>query len=120
THLVVTAEVFSRYVFRSDIAYDWNISLDDLNEDTRRFKEDHLNTFSRKNDRLDWSYYPQEPSDNDTEDMATYQHELNNIANRGKYVDGLNVHSGYTTTAHYWLIKQLVAASEWRMISDDD
>ena len=52
--------------------------------------------------------------------MATYQHELNNIANRGKYVDGLNVHSGYTTTAHYWLIKQLVAASEWRMISDDD
>jgi len=120
THLVVTAEVFSRYVFRSDIAYDWNISLDDLNEDTRRFKEDHLNTFSRKNDRLDWSFYPQEPSDNDTEDMATYQHELNNIANRGKYVDGLNVHSGYTTTAHYWLIKQLVAASEWRMISDDD
>lgn len=44
THLVVTAEVFSRYVFRSDIAYDWNVSLDELNEDTQRLKEDHLNT----------------------------------------------------------------------------
>ena len=26
----------------------------------------------------------------------------------------------YTTTAHYWLIKQMVNADEWRMISDDD
>ncbi|MDN8929484.1 insertion element protein, partial [Staphylococcus aureus] len=58
TYIVVSAEVLSRYVFRSDVAYDWNISMDELNEDTRKFKEDHLNTFSRKNDRLDWSYYP--------------------------------------------------------------
>ncbi|MDN8864775.1 insertion element protein, partial [Staphylococcus aureus] len=65
TYIVVSAEVLSRYVFRSDVAYDWNISMDELNEDTRKFKEDHLNTFSRKNDRLDWSYYPQEPSAND-------------------------------------------------------
>ena len=46
--IVVSAEVLSRYVFRSDVAYDWNISMDELNEDTRKFKEDHLNTFSRK------------------------------------------------------------------------
>jgi len=120
THLVVTAEALSRYVFRSDIAYDWDVSLSELNEDTRRLKEDHLNTFSRKNDRLDWSYCPQEPSANDTQDMSTYQHELRQLENRGRYVDGLNVASGYTTTAHYWLIKQLVNAGEWRMISDDD
>ena len=48
TYIVVSAEVLSRYVFRSDVAYDWNISMDELNEDTRKFKEDHLNTFSRK------------------------------------------------------------------------
>ena len=47
TYIVVSAEVLSRYVFRSDVAYDWNISMDELNEDTRKFK-DHLNTFSRK------------------------------------------------------------------------
>lgn len=58
THLVVTAEVFSRYVFRSDIAYDWDITLQELENDTIRYKEDHLNTFCSKNDRLDWSYLP--------------------------------------------------------------
>lgn len=78
--------------------------MDELNEDTRRLREDHLNTFSRKNDRLDWSYYPQKPSAKDTESKAAYQHELRRIINRSRYVDGLNVASGYTTTAHYWLI----------------
>jgi len=120
THIVVTAEILSRYVFRSDIAYDWDISMDELNEDTRKLKEAHLNTFSRKNDRLDWSYYPQEPSAKDTESKAAYQHELKKIINRSRYVDGLNVASGYTTTAHYWLIKKLVNSDEWRMVSDDD
>jgi len=120
THIVVTAEILSRYVFRSDIAYDWNITMDELNEDTLRLKEDHLNTFGRKNDRLDWSYYPQEPSEKDTESIAEYKHELGKISNRGMYVDGLNVTSGYTTTAHYWLIKNVVNSDEWHMVSDDD
>ncbi|MGD6994761.1 transposase [Sutcliffiella horikoshii] len=120
THLVVTAEALSRYVFRADIAYDWDVTLEELKEDTRILKEDHLNTFSRKNDRLDWSYYPQEPSANDTDDKAVYEHELKQIINRGKFVDGLNVSSGYTTTAHYLLIKQSLNAIQWRMISDDD
>ncbi|HDJ3071217.1 TPA: insertion element protein, partial [Staphylococcus aureus] len=120
TYIVVSAEVLSRYVFRSDVAYDWNISMDELNEDTRKFKEDHLNTFSRKNDRLDWSYYPQEPSANDSENRNAYLHELGKITNRSRFVDGLNVDAPYTTTAHYWLIKQMVNADEWRMISDDD
>ena len=30
TYIVVSAEVLSRYVFRSDVAYDWNISMDEL------------------------------------------------------------------------------------------
>lgn len=120
TYIVVSAEVLSRYVFRSDVAYDWNISMDELNEDTRKFKEDHLNTFSRKNDRLNWSYYPQEPSANDSENRNAYLHELGKITNRSRFVDGLNVDAPYTTTAHYWLIKQMVNADEWRMISDDD
>lgn len=120
THLVVTSEVFSRYVLRSDIAYDWDVTLDELKEDTFHLKEDHLNTFCRKNDRLDWSYYPQEPSNNDTEDNSAFQQKLNRIVTRGNYVDGLNVSSGYTTTAHYWLIKQLIRSSEWRVITDDD
>lgn len=120
THLVVTAEVFSRYVFRSDIAYDWDITLQELENDTIRYKEDHLNTFCRKNDRLDWSYYPQEPSANDTEDFGEYKYNLDKINKRSQYVDGLHVGAGYTNAAHYWLIKQLVNAKEWRMISDDD
>ncbi|MCP8615460.1 insertion element protein [Salirhabdus salicampi] len=120
TYLVVTADASSRYVFRSDIAYDSNITLDDLERDTILYKEDHLNTFCRKNDRLEWSYYPQEPTDNDTEDVGGYKYELNKIKKRSQYVDGLHVNVGYTNTAHFWLIKNLVNAKEWRLITDDD
>jgi len=120
TYLVVTAEGLSRYVFRSDIAYDSSVTLEDLERDTTLYKEDHLNTFCRKNDRLEWSYYPQEPTENDTEDLGKYRYELNKIQKRSQYVDGLHVNVGYTNTAHYWLIKNLVNAKEWRVISDDD
>jgi RNA polymerase-interacting CarD/CdnL/TRCF family regulator len=39
---------------------------------------------------------------------------------RQQYVSGLYVNSTYTTVAHYWLIKQLVRTSQWRMVSDKD
>lgn len=36
-----------------------------------------------------------------------------------QYVDGLHVNPTYTTMAHFWLIKQMIQADEWRMISDN-
>src|SRR5690606_34655213 len=45
TQVLVSADVLSRYVFRSDVAYDWDITLEDIALDTFLQKEDHLNDF---------------------------------------------------------------------------
>ncbi|WP_353049933.1 insertion element protein [Bacillus sp. ISL-35] len=121
THVVVSADVFSRYVFRSDVSYDWDIKLEEINKDTIQYKCDHLAIYARKNARFSkHSYYPQPPSDNDTQTKTEYKTELSKIENRAKYTDGLHVNSTYTTVAHHWLIKELVNASEWRFVTDED
>ncbi|WP_102261546.1 insertion element protein [Mesobacillus jeotgali] len=120
TYVVVSADALSRYVFRADVAYDWEVTLEEIKHDTLLYKEDHLNNFSKKNNRLDFSYYPQEPSPYDNQSEIEYKSELNSFNRRTQYVDGLHVNSTYTTMAHYWLIKQMVQADEWRMISDND
>jgi len=121
TNVTITADVFSRYVFRSDVAYDWNISMNDIEEDTIEYKEDHLNDFVKKNARIPkYSHYPQPPSQNDTQTNSDYYDDMAKIRQREKYIDGLHVNSTYTTIAHYWLIKQLIRASEWRFVTDED
>ncbi|MBM7571200.1 insertion element protein [Aquibacillus albus] len=120
TNVVITADVFSRFVFRSDVAYDWNASLDDLDLDTRLFKDDHLNEFAKRHARLRFSHYPQLPSENDTQAKEEYKRELAEISRRDKYIQGLHVNSTYTAMAQFWLIKKLVKASEWRFVTDND
>lgn len=73
THIIISADVFSRYVFRSDVAYDWNVRLEDLMLDTILYKDDHLHLFARKHARLRLSTYPQEPTENDTQTMDEYK-----------------------------------------------
>ncbi|MFD1780808.1 insertion element protein [Fredinandcohnia salidurans] len=121
TNVVVTADVLSRYVFRSDVAYDWEIAMADIALDTVLLKEDHLNDFAKKHARFgQYSHYPQPPSKNDTQTKSEYDNDIAKFNQRDKYVNGLHVHQTYTTIAHMWLIKQLVKASEWRFITDDD
>ncbi|MBE1554160.1 insertion element protein [Sporosarcina limicola] len=116
THVVVSADVLSRYVFRSDVAYDWDIALDTVLQ-----REDHLNEFAKKYARYPrYSHYPMPPSKNDTQSVSRYFEELAQIERRMKYIDGLHVGSTYTTVAHLWLIKQLVNATEWRFVTDED
>lgn len=121
THVVVSADVFSRYVFRSDIAFDWDISLGDIAIDTVLLKEDHLNEFAKKYARFPkYSHYPMPPSKKDTQTQTEYDKELEKVERRAKYIDGLHINSTYTTIAHFWLIKQLIQASEWRFVTDED
>ena len=121
TSVVITADVISRYVFRSDVAYDWDISLDNIALDTVLMKEDHLNEFAKKHARIPkYSNYPMPPSKNDTQTEEEYRKELEKIELRAKYMGGLHVNSTYTTIAHFWLIRQLVKASEWRFVTDQD
>lgn len=121
TSVVISADVLSRYVFRCDVAYDWDITLSDIALDTALLKEDHLNLFAKKHARFDaYSHFPMPPSKNDTQTQSDYHKELLKIERREKYIDGLHVQAAYTTIAHFWLIKQLVKTSEWRFVTDDD
>ena len=108
TYVIVTADVISRYVFRCDVAYDWDITPNDIAVDTALMKEDHISEFAKKHARFgEYSHYPQPPSKNDTQSKSEYDIDLQKIERRVKYNDGLHVHSTYTSIAHFWLIKQL-------------
>lgn len=121
THVLVSADVLSRYVLRSDVAYDWEISLEDIALDTVLQREDHLNEFAKKYARYPrYSHYPMPPSKNDTQSKIEYYEELAQVERRMNYTDGLHVGSTYTMVAHLWLIKQLVKAPEWRFVTDED
>ncbi len=119
TEIIVTAEGLTRYVFRADIAYDWDITLGEIASDTFFNKEDHLSEFAKRHGRFgDYSHYPIPPTKNDTQTESDYHYEVAQFDRRDQYVNGFHVGSTYTTIAHYWLIKQLVKASEWRFITD--
>lgn len=120
THIVISADVKTHYVFRSDVAYDWNVTLKDVEDDTLWYRDDHVDSFCRKNDRLRFSYYPQEPTKEDDQDFSGYAEELLKVKEREKFINGLHVKSQYTSIAHFWLIQQLVKAKEWRFITDED
>lgn len=44
--------------------------------DTVLYKEDHLHNFARKHARLRFSYFPQEPTENDTQTISEYNEKL--------------------------------------------
>ncbi|MFC4802122.1 insertion element protein [Neobacillus sp. GCM10023253] len=122
THIVITSEMQSRYVFRADIAYDWNFSLDDLALDTILYKDDYLHELAKKNARFrrGFTSYPMPPTTNDIQSMAEYENDLARFEIRSKYVDGIHVNATYTTLAHYWLIKNALNVKEWRIVTDED
>jgi transposase-like protein len=120
THIIVTGDVDTGYIFRSDVAYDWMITLGDISEDTQYYREDHLYEFSRKNARLRLSCSPQPPTKNDDETELEYETLLDEFQRRSKYIEGLHTNSNYTTLAHLWLIKQTLQSHKWRFVSDED
>ncbi|WP_254178205.1 MULTISPECIES: insertion element protein [unclassified Planococcus (in: firmicutes)] len=121
TYMVASADKRSRYVFRSDICFDWEKSLDEISDDTKHFKEDHLHSFSRKNERFGiYSTAPCPPSKFDTQSMAEYHRDLNKFDKRRHYVEGLHVGQVYTSMAHFWLLKNSLSVDRWRFVSDDD
>lgn len=120
THIIISGDVNSNYIFRSDVAYDWNITLEDLKQDTLYYKDDHLHDFAKKNARLRFPYVPQPPTKNDSEDENEYAYLLNEFNRRGKYIEGMHTISTYTVLAHLWLIKQSINTDKWRFVSDED
>lgn len=120
TQMIASADLKSGYVFRADIAYDFNMTLDGIAEDTEKYHCDHTYSFLRKNERLRYPYCPQPPTQFDRQSELEYKTELHEFELRKNYVEGSHTRTTYTAIAHYWLLKQLLDAKEWFFVSDDD
>ncbi|WP_043932214.1 hypothetical protein [Bacillus sp. EB01] len=121
TQIVITTDLISRYVFRADLAYDWNIDFSNIQSQTELYKDDHLPVELRKFAKYTkFSYYPMKPIATDTQTMDDYNNELAEFIRRSKYVDGLHVNHTYTVMAQLFLIKQMINTDKWRVVSDDD
>ena len=120
TFLVASSELYSRYVFRADIAYDFNITQEQIEADTIKYHDDHLYGFARKNERLRFPYAPQPPTPNDDETKSEYELRLSEFNRRKDYIEGMHTNSKYTSVAHYWLIKEMINCNKWNFISDED
>ncbi|MBZ9606798.1 hypothetical protein G9F73_002985 [Clostridium estertheticum] len=120
THIVVSGDSNSKYISRADIAYDCNITQEEITADTKLLKEDHLYNFACKNARYRFSYCPHPPTENDTQSYEEYIEKYRKFNIRDSYINELHVISSYTAFAHYWLIKNMVKANKWRFVSDED
>ncbi|MFU8690881.1 insertion element protein [Rossellomorea sp. FS2] len=120
THVVVSSDILTRYVFRADVAYDWDITFTEINDQTQAFKDDHLHSFAQRFGHLKHSYSPQPPTQFDIQSEYEYKKEYAEFTKRADYVNGLHVNSTYTTIAHLWHIRQLLNVKEWRFVTDQD
>ncbi|WP_034760996.1 hypothetical protein [Rossellomorea vietnamensis] len=120
TQVVISSDNDSRYVFRADVAYDWDITLAEISKHTSAYKDDHLHTFAQRYGHLRFPYAPQPPTEFDKQTHIEYEKERTNFVRRADYIDGLHINSTYTTIAHFWHLKQLLNAKEWRVTTDQD
>lgn len=122
THIVATVDAYSRFVFRADIAYDFNITSDEIEEDIEKYKEDKLQTFVQKNARYRYSYYGNRKfkKEDFIDDVADDIFDDSYLSLRKDYVDGLHVNSSYTAYAQYWHIKKLLNVKKLNIVCDED
>jgi hypothetical protein len=120
TYIVSSADLLSGYVFRADVAYDYDVTLENIEKDTSEYHYDHSYPFLRKNDRLKYSYCPQPPTKLDNQTNEEYRNELSAFNTRKNFVEGCHVKPQYTATAHYFMINRDINANNWYFVSDDD
>lgn len=83
TQVVISSDYHSRYVFRADVCYDWDIEKEQIYSDIEFYREDHLNDFLSKNARFnDYGIHPMKPSPSDTETLQEYIHKLEEFNKR--------------------------------------
>lgn len=120
THIIGSVDQKSRYALRADIAYDYNVSIEQILKDTIYTNGDHLPNSLRYHDRLRISAAPRIPTKHDTQSLQGFLEEENIFTLRGKYIQGCNVKANYTALAHFILIREMLNAKDWRFISDLD
>lgn len=120
TYIVATVDSYSRYAFRTDLAFDYTVTAEDIERDIEVLKENHLYNFSQKNARYRYSYYgvadDEEVKENADDDLV----DKDNLLLRKDYIDGFHVNTTYTAYAHYWLIKGMLNAEKINYVCDED
>lgn len=120
TYVVATVDAYSRYAFRTDIAFDYNITADDIERDVELLKENHLYNFAQKNARYRYSCYgvadDDEVKENEDDDLINNK----SLQLRKDYIDGFHVNTTYTAYAQYWLVKQMLNADKINYVCDED
>lgn len=118
TYIVATVDAYSRYAFRTDIAFDYNITADDIERDIEFLKENHLYNFAQKNSRYRYSYYGVA----DDGEVKENDNLINNksLQLRKDYIDGFHVNTTYTAYAQYWLVKRMLKAHKINYVCDED
>lgn len=104
TYIIGSTDLQSNYAFRCDLAYDSNVNLEQVEEDTVKYHCDHSYHFLGKNDRLRHSFCPQTPTLHDTQSQNDFLSDLAIFNNRKNYVEGCHVKPQYTAMAHYILL----------------
>lgn len=120
TYIYATADVISGYVFRTDVAYDYSVTLEEIELDSKTFHCDHSSSSSRKNERLRHEFKPQPPTIHDPQTMEEFNAELTEFQDKENYVDGLHVKHSYTCIAHLWLLREQLKAKQFYFVTDGD
>lgn len=112
---MATTDLYSKYIFRADVAFDYNITKDEIIKDIEQYGEDKLYTYLQKN-----GLYRYTQTKKDNLYSATKELLLQNIESRNEYVDGLHVNSSYTAYAQYWIINKLLHTDKLYIVTDAD
>ena len=123
THILATSDSHSRYVFRTDIAYDYSNNAENLLKDIEKYSENKLFKYSQKNSRykhMHSSNISGELRNGYIYNASNNVIDLSNIENRMNYTDGFHVNSTYTAYAQYWLINKMLNVDNINYVTDED
>lgn len=126
TNVIVTADMASDYVFRSDLCYDWDVTLDDVKQSTFFYQDDYMSLFDGRYGRLRrMSRYPQPLNADEMramtpEEQKHYAELQRDFARRYRYTPGMHINPSYTFLAHLWLLKHSLNVRDWRFVTDQD
>lgn len=121
TSILASGDVLSSYIFRADICYDYEVRLNDIEEDTITFHSDHTYPYLRKYERINrFTYYPMPPTKLDSQSEFDYQTLLFEFEARKKFVDGLHTKINYTSIAHFHILNEMLNFKRIIFVSDND
>jgi transposase-like protein len=122
THIIATSDSYSRYVFRTDIAYDYTHNAFELIEDLNKYGENRIYKYAQKNSHYRHIYPEKIAGKIRNGYIQNINDEVNisNIENRANYTDGFHVVSTYTAYAQYWLINEMLNVDTINYITDED